>query len=323
MKLSIIIPCEQAILQNQSLEPLFISLNNQVKADWEDVEIILIHPYLQYKFDFNKFPEIKDTIKTYYVNKQNYGSLKQFGLDVAQGDYVMFLTPNLILYCMTSIVDLKQRLNALGNKDYYLFNVINGMYFTENNQFGVNNSLMNLEGKVFNKNFLQLNNIHFLENCLTGEDIYFMQAVHNCNPQYSIESDPLCIQLFPTMVYEQEQTFLNNLSALMIANTENITKVLDTNIDKIVEVLFNTYATIVSYSNIEFQVYVKKQLITFITNLQNYFNIDLLFKKIELVSQNNEIPNQPVSFSDFILSLFVTQNETYPIENVEEEEVEE
>ena len=129
------------------------------------------------------------------------------------------------------------------------------------------------------------------------------------------------------MVYEQEQTFLNNLSALMIANTENISKVLDTNLDKIIEVLFNTYATIVSYSNIEFQVYVKKQLITFISNLQNYFNINLLFKKIEFVSQNNEIPNQPVSFYDFILSLFAPAEETYPFENiteiVEEEEIEE
>ena len=154
MKLSIIIPCEQAILQNQSLMPLLTSLNNQVKAGWEDVEIILVHPCLQHKFDFNEFPEIKNIIKTYYTNKQTYGSLKQFALDVAQGEYVMFLTPNLILYCMTSIVDLKQRLDTSVGKDYFLFNIINGLTFTENNRFGVNNSLMNLEGKVFNKKFI-------------------------------------------------------------------------------------------------------------------------------------------------------------------------
>lgn len=315
MKLSIIIPCNYNTLQNQTLNSMFNSINNQVHVNWEDIEIILVHPYPQYKFDMNEYAQLKQSFKSYYIKKSTYGSIKQFGLDIAQGDYILFLMPNTILYSMTTIIDTLQKITDKFGEDCFFFNVGNCLQLNNNNNIELNNSLFNLEGKIFRKDFLINNNICFLEHLTSSEDIYFTQKFQNCNPQYSIETSMLVLEIFPlTPAVPIEEEYLNNLDALTLLNRENIIIKTNQSLSKVVELLLQIYESLYSYKNEEYQNIIKTKLKNFILELHSLININAIFAKCSEVSNNyNNIDvirlNNDITFYEFVSSIFSNEEQ--------------
>lgn len=309
---------------------MFNSLNNQVHTDWEDVEVILVHPYAQYKFDMREYPELKPYFKAYYTKKSNYGAIKQFGLDIAQGDYVLFLMPNNILYSATTLIDTMQKLNDNPMQDYFLFNVGNCISLNpETQDIDFNNSITNLEGKIFKREFLINNNIAFLEDITSGEDVYFTQKILNVNPQYHIDPNLLVLQIYPPFSsIMMEEHYLNNVHALSLVNTENVISTTNSALDKIVEMLLQIYESLYSYDNIDYRNLVKARLKSFVLGLQQLVNINAIFAKCMEVSNNyikNDIIalNGDMTFYDFIISIFVDEQSEEEVPTEEEIAIEE
>lgn len=290
---------------------MFNSLNNQVHVDWEEVEVILVHPYFQYKFDMKEYPELAQSFRAYYTKKSTYSSIKQFGLDIAQGDYILFLMPNNILSTMTTIIDTMQKIMENPNEDCFFFNVGNCLQINTNtNNIGLNNSLLNLEGKIFRKDFLINNNICFLEHLTSSEDIYFTQKFQNCNPQYSIETSMLVLEIYPlTSIVPIEEEYLNNLEALTLLNTEYIVIKTNQNLNKVVELLLQIYETLYSYKNEKYQNIIKTKLKNFVLELRPLININAIFTKCLEISNNYNNAdiislNNGMTFYEFIDSIF-------------------
>lgn len=333
MKLSIIIPCDNNILQTYDLTHMFNSLNNQVHNDWKETEIILVHPYHKYKFDMSQYNELKPYFKAYYCKHSTYSEIKQFGLDIAQGDYILFLMPNTILYSMTSLIDIIQLLNDNNMQDYILYSVGDCVNLDSNIQaIAQINSLTSLDGKLFKRDFLINNNINFPENITSGEDLYFTQKVLNFNPQYMIENSFLILKIYNDIIpVSLEEQYLNNVQVLSSINTENVINTTNTALNKIVQMLLQIYESLYSYNNVEYRNLIKANIKNFVLDLQHFVNINAIFGKCMEVSNNysnNKIIelNNNMTFYDFIISIFVDEQQeqieesNYIIVNEEVEE---
>jgi hypothetical protein len=316
MTLSIIIPCNQDTLQNQNLDRMFTSLNNQVHVDWDEVEVILVHPYAKYKFDMKAYPELRPYFRAYYSKNTTYGAIKQFGLEIAQGDYILFLMPNNILYSMTALIDVLGKCAESSIQDCVFYSVGDCLNVDpEVNEVVSNNSLNTLEGKLFKKEYLIDNNINFIENISSGEDLYFLQKLLNTHPQYSIDNSALVLQVFPTFSsIPMEEQYLNTVQMLSLANTENVVTVNNVAMDKIVTMLVQIYESLYSYDHVEYRRIVKNHIKNFILGLQNLININAIFSKCLEYSErydNDSIIalNNDMSFYDFVVSIFVDETE--------------
>lgn len=316
MKLSIIIPCDNNILQTYDLTHMFNSLNNQVHNDWKETEIILVHPYHKYKFDMSQYNELKPYFKAYYCKHSTYSEIKQFGLDIAQGDYILFLMPNTILYSMTSLIDIIQLLNDNNMQDYILYSVGDCVNLDSNIQaIAQINSLTSLDGKLFKRDFLINNNINFPENITSGEDLYFTQKVLNFNPQYMIENSFLILKIYNDIIpVSLEEQYLNNVQVLSSINTENVINTTNTALNKIVQMLLQIYESLYSYNNVEYRNLIKANIKNFVLDLQHFVNINAIFGKCMEVSNNysnNKIIelNNNMTFYDFIISIFVDEQQ--------------
>lgn len=316
MKLSIIIPCDNNILQTYDLTHMFNSLNNQVHNDWKETEIILVHPYHKYKFDMSQYNELKPYFKAYYCKHSTYSEIKQFGLDIAQGDYILFLMPNTILYSMTSLIDIIQLLNDNNMQDYILYSVGDCVNLDSNIQaIAQINSLTSLDGKLFKRDFLINNNINFPENITSGEDLYFTQKVLNFNPQYMIENSFLILKIYNDIIpVSIEEQYLNNVQILSNINTENVINTTNIALNKIVQMLLQIYESLYSYNNVEYRNLIKANIKNFVLDLQHFVNINAIFGKCMEVSNNysnNKIIelNNNMTFYDFIVSIFVDEQQ--------------
>ena len=325
MKLSIIIPCNFNTLEHHDLTALFTSLNNQVHADWEDIEIILTHPYNRYKFDMGEYNEIKPYFKAYYTKANTYGGIKQFGLEISQGDYIMFVMPNTIFSCATSIIDTMQRLETEGYKDFYLFNTVSCIRLDpETNEVASINSLNTLDGKIFNREFIEKYGLSFITHLSSGEDLAFMQTITNLNPQYSIMPDTLIYEVYHEDAFiSLEEQYMNNLEVLCSTNTSNIIINVNKVLHQAIQVIISAYETLYSYSNEEHRTIAKNKIKNFILNLQNLVNINVIFSKCAELSNtyfNNEIIalNDNKTFYDFVVSIFVDEQLTDEVPAIEE-----
>lgn len=303
MKLSIIIPCEKTITKQEQLNSLLIGLDNQVKFNQNEIEILIIHSNLNLKFNLSLYNNIYPAIKTYYVNKP-LGGLKQFGLDVAQGGYIFYMSPNLIPYCVTNLIDILQLLDKSKTTDMFLFNVIDCNHPIENGDFAINNSLSNVEGKIYRKLFLQNNNIHFLEYLNVGEDIYFTQKVNNSNPQYQIETQALCLQTMAPKMCSSEELFDSELTSLILINTEYCNTSVNLLKQKIVEIIYNSYKILTNYPNKKYVKQMESKLAHFIQAMQE----QIILKDLQVgFNSNNDNNNEGESFQEF-LSRILTDN---------------
>ena len=270
MKLSIIIPSIEFKNNISILTSLFTSLENQVAVNWNEIEILCIHNNNKFtSLDKDNFPIMSKQIKFYCVNK-TLGGMKQFGLDVSMGEYVLFLQDNTILYCMTTLVDLLQLLTHSSAIDCIFCNVVNAYELTNNNELVINNSLDNIDGKIYKKDFLNQYNVHFLENLNYNEDLYFTQSFINLNPQYKIENIAIIMQIRPQHKTDEEETFINNLLSLKLVIQEYEIRVVNNIEKKLLDISYNVYKNLANYPNISFVQKIEKELAALLQESSKY-----------------------------------------------------
>jgi glycosyltransferase involved in cell wall biosynthesis len=200
-KLSIIIPYHNE--DEDLLNPLFSSLNDQLLIDFNDVEIVMSNN-CEYPKDltrvFNKYPNLIPIIN--YIEcpeKSGMGPNRQFGLENATGEYVMFcdcddvlysaislhtifhvLTPDIDMYDFIAIKELDPR-NAKPGEAIFEIN-------------GPNPVL--LHGKVYNRQYLIDHNIRFTSRLFAWEDMYFNQIIEQNKPNREFFNIPIYIWKF-------------------------------------------------------------------------------------------------------------------------------
>lgn len=200
-KLSIIIPYhnEDEIL----LKPLFSSLNDQVLIDFNDIEIIVSNNCETPKnltLFFEKYPNITSIIN--YVEcpeKTGMGPNRQFGLEQATGEYVMFCDCDDVLFSATSLLTVFRELEPeivmydfIAIKELDPRNAKQGDAIFEVN--GPNPVL--LHGKVYDRQYLIDHNIRFTSHLFAWEDMYFNQIIEQNRPVRKFIQIPIYIWKF-------------------------------------------------------------------------------------------------------------------------------
>lgn len=200
-QLSIVIPYHNE--DEQLLQPLFSSLNSQIGIDFNDIEIIMSNncetPKDLSSF-FNKYPNIAPIIN--YVECPNKGSMgpnRQFALEQATGNYVMFSDCDDVLYSALSLYEVMIRLTP--EIDMYDFIAVKELdprnAKSSDPIFEINgpNPVL-LHGKVYNRNYLVKNNIRFTEKLFAWEDMYFNQIIEQTCPNREFFQVPIYIWKF-------------------------------------------------------------------------------------------------------------------------------
>lgn len=176
LKLSIIIPYHNE--DSNLIVNLLSSLNMQVKVDWSKIEIIISNNcdepkkldsiFKQYK---NIYPAIK------YVEcpiKGGMGQNRQYGLNIAAGEYVLFSDCDDHLTSPLSIANILKELDEGHN--LYMSNI------KVESPSAVNPLMIKIEdrgihyllhGKIYKRKFLIDRGIHFCEHIFAAEDMYF------------------------------------------------------------------------------------------------------------------------------------------------------
>lgn len=200
-KLSIIIPYhnEDEIL----LRPLFSSLNDQLLINFKEIEIIMSNNCNYPKdlsYFFNNYVNIAPIIN--YVecpDKSGMGPNRQFGLEQATGEYVMFCDCDDVLY---SAISLHAVFNVL-TPDIDMYDFIAIKELDPRNAkpgdavFEVNgpNPVL-LHGKVYNRQYLIDHNIRFTARLFAWEDMYFNQIIEQNQPNREFFNIPIYIWKF-------------------------------------------------------------------------------------------------------------------------------
>ena len=295
MKLSIIIPCNMQIYDQQQLEQLFISLNNQIAVNWENVEIILVYTNSNLIFNLQNYPILQNIMQIFYQENKSTGALKQFGLDKSLGTYVLFIDNHFIFYNCTVLTDL---LTILITTNYNCIkpNSIQS-YGMTNVDFLIANTDNHVKGKIYKKEFLQQNHL-FFSDCDYGEDIYLCLTInHLYTNQLFIIQDIYFIELEPNQpatINEISNEFI--ITANTLYNIELITKVSAEN--RIIYLAQTAYDLI--YSS-----HLPEQYVSQIENalkniIFNYLNI---YTKLDTLYQYHPKIEYSETFFDFLVRI--------------------
>ena len=200
-KLSIIIPYhnEDEIL----LRPLFSSLNDQVLIDFKDIEIIMSNNCETPKnltLFFEKYSNITSIIN--YVecpDKSGMGPNRQYGLEQATGEYVMFCDCDDVLFSAISLFTVFRELtNEIVMYDFIAIKELDPRNAQPGEAiFEVNgpNPVL-LHGKVYNRQYLIDHNIRFTARLFAWEDMYFNQIIEQNKPTRKFIETPIYIWKF-------------------------------------------------------------------------------------------------------------------------------
>lgn len=200
-KLTIIIPYhnEDEIL----LKPLFSSLNEQLLINFNDIEIIMTNnceiPKDLSKV-FMKYSNIAPIINYMECpDKGGMGTNRQFGLEQATGEYVMFCDCDDVLFSATSLYTVFRELDDetvfydfIAIKELDPRNAKPGDPIFEVN--GPNPVL--LHGKVYNRQYLIDHHIRFTANLFAWEDMYFNQIIEQNKPARRYIDTPIYVWKF-------------------------------------------------------------------------------------------------------------------------------
>lgn len=188
MKLSIIIPTHNET-ENQ-LRPLFDSLNSQLSVENEDYEIIVCNDTDHGQDDiFEKYDKIYNKIRIYKVKaRNNPGLSRQYGVDRANGDYILFCDADDMLYSCLSLSQILDQCD--GSSDICGFSFLSEMV-NENGTFYsiVKQNITWVFSKIYKREFLKKNNVRFSDKLLYHEDTYFNCYAYGCSPEMKFCED--------------------------------------------------------------------------------------------------------------------------------------
>ena len=221
MKLSIIIPCDNSIISIKQLYKVFNSIENQVATtDWiPETEVIILYANSNLRINISKYSNLSQVVKLYEQSDASIGMLKRIGLEKAQGEYILFLSPYQVFYHHAILPETIISLQSNNANVIYYYCMNESLIL--NNDFSTFNYKLNTEGTIYRTEFLKSQSIDFLD-LSSYEDLYFSKRVllNETNIQYA--NTPLVILLAHTDNYPVEVNLYNELLSLSGANISQI-----------------------------------------------------------------------------------------------------
>lgn len=174
--LSIIIPRFKET--KQDIFPLLSSINNQIGIDFSSIEVIISTDGGGGDIFDKEFLNLFKFKTTQIINKKDNvgpGITRQYGLNIAKGEYVMFCDADDILYSVSVINDLVTECEKT-KSDVMISSWIEEIIDNENNHTYLNHEMENtwMHGKIIRRQFLIDNNIKFHNDLKIHEDSYFL-----------------------------------------------------------------------------------------------------------------------------------------------------
>lgn len=282
--LTVVIPYYKE--KEDDIFPLLSSLNNQVGADFNEFDVILVNDGVNNKLDKKFLDLFKNLeIKTVLM-KENRGPgvARQVGLDNATGEYVMFCDADDILQNVAVISLFLQEIHT-NHPD-----IITSQWVEENK---VGDKLIYIthedeatwmHGKAFRRLFLQTKGIKFHNELKVHEDSYFLAIAFACTDNvrkiqfttyvWKFVEDSITRRNNAIYTFDSFVTFLNAISMSM----EEIAKVNpEVVVQKIVQLLMYTYFTVHSAlwapdDKAEYREQVTKTFFEILEKFKEYFN---------------------------------------------------
>lgn len=204
MEFSIIITCDMDIINEKPLYQLLCSINNQVGFSQDNVEIRLLYNNPKAKFNFTNYPIFNKLVKLYCKKNSTIGNMKEEGYSNSLGKYILFLDKNIIFYHNTALSEIQSLLRS--KKDYYILNCVSGYVFN-GLDFKLEDGI-----KIYNKEFLMSNNLHF-PNVKSDEEVIFTQKIMNINAQWYKEENAIYFIQLENKVPKTVNAIYNNIMA--------------------------------------------------------------------------------------------------------------
>lgn len=196
-KLSIIIPYHNE--GYDYIHKLLSSLDNQICANWNDVEIIISNnceePHNE-DIKIETYKNIKDCVKFVYPEiKNNIGLSRQCGVDNASGKFIMYCDSDDLVYSNKTIYDLFEvfRMSEKHLPDIYFVKEFAEAYEENSNGeevhgFGLVDGKncrrdIYIHDKIYSREFLIRNNIRFCDKIRYNEDGYYNIVTLLANPK--------------------------------------------------------------------------------------------------------------------------------------------
>lgn len=199
MKLDIIIP--QYNETEELIGHLLSSINNQIGIDLTKVvTVTIVNDHSNTKLNTNFLNSF--LFKVNYIETPvngGAGRARQYGIDNTSGDYILFCDADDRLYSSTVLLEICNQIRLLEVKQKSWSYIWTYFYeeFRKDKAFDLiphdQPAAIWMHGKVWNRKFLQQNDIRFHETLRTFEDTYFGKVVSMlssadqiyCVPKYS------------------------------------------------------------------------------------------------------------------------------------------
>lgn len=234
--IDIIIPIYNS---GNTLEKTLMSLKLQTLIDKINIYLIDDNSIENYDELLNKY---KDMNINYLKLDKNVGpgQARQKGLEISNGEYILFIDSDDLFYNSDSIKNLYEEI--IKGYDYVI-----GITYEEKRQIEIYNS-SDLHGKIYRRKFLEDNSISFNKTRI-HEDNYFNNLVLLCNPkEYEL--------LEKVYIYVDNKDSITNTS---MSNEFKNYEIMISNIKELLEEAKKRNCD-------------KEKIIAFILNKINYFN---------------------------------------------------
>ncbi len=179
MKLDIIIP--QYSEDDTIAKRLLDSINNQDNIDFNDINITIINDKSNVLLSSNLFLLYPRLNIKYLINEKNTGPglARQYGIERTNGDYIMFIDCDDILFDKYALYVIMGCLSD-AKPDLLITNIVKEAMINNEIKLLVKKKEETypwLHGKVFKREFLNNNDIRFNPNLRHLEDSYFWTSV--------------------------------------------------------------------------------------------------------------------------------------------------
>jgi len=179
MILDLIIP--QYKEKEDEVKVLLDSINNQIDVDFNNIFITIVNDKSDTLLSDSFLKSYNKLNIKYLINDKNTGPglARQKGIDNTLGDYIMFFDSDDKLFCNDALKTIIEYLNKY-NPKYVVTNIVVEVYLNGKNALEIRkgrDTFPWMHGKVYQREFLEKNNIRFHETVRQLEDSYFTTCI--------------------------------------------------------------------------------------------------------------------------------------------------
>lgn len=264
----------------------------------------MIGRYTDTSLDKNDYNNIQKYVTDYTFNIGTpLGAVKDYLLEQAKGDYVMFLSSNETLYSVTSLWDILGLLKKTQSKDMILLPVANPYQYkspvddSEDTSYAIRDQENDVSGKIFKTSFLRSKSIHFLKHLDLNEDLYFIKSILSHNPQYQSATFIAVIKFRERDKSNSELDFSSKLISNLIVLAGQAESLSARLLNEILHMAHMVYQQIITYPNEEYVADVETMLAYYLKAISKYLQIDSA-----ALTEYTDVPNAE-TFSSFLTRL--------------------